>query len=105
MCQQREKRGPELDERAVQGWMAGRGGDRGGSYQPLREGYLKAMFLGRFVAIYAAYVASRVVAGLILFGTMATERELLAVGTALCFFALVGWHVQWWRQRRRARAR
>jgi hypothetical protein len=71
----------------------------------LREGYLKTMFLGRFVAIYAAYVASRLVAGLILFGTIASERELLTVGVALCVFALAGWHFQWWRHRRRARAR
>jgi hypothetical protein len=71
----------------------------------LREGYLKAMFLGRFVAIYAAYVASRLVAGLIVFGTVASERELLMVGMALCVFALVGWQVQWLRHRRRARAR
>jgi len=75
-----------------------------GRYSAPREGYLKAMFLGRFVAIYAAYVVSRLVAGLILFGTVATERELLTVGTALCVFALVGWHVRWWRGRRRARA-
>jgi hypothetical protein len=58
------------------------------------------MFLGRFVAIYAAYVASRLVAGLILFSTIASERELLMVGMALCVFALVGWHLSRWRTRR-----
>jgi hypothetical protein len=63
------------------------------------------VFLGRFVLIYGAYVASRLVAGLILFGTVATERELLTVGMALCVFALVAWHLQWWRGRRRRRAR
>jgi hypothetical protein len=70
-----------------------------------REGCLKAVFLGRLVLIYAAYVASRVVAGLILFGTVASERELLTVGVALCAFALLGWQVQWLRARRRARTR
>jgi hypothetical protein len=80
--------------------MAGRRGARGAGYGSLREGYLKAMFLGRFVAIYSAYVASRVVAGLILFGTIASERELLVVGVALCVFALGGWHVARWRTRR-----
>ena len=57
------------------------------------------MFFGNFLRIYATYVASRLVAGLILFGTIATERELLMVGMALCLFALGGWHVA----RRRAR--
>jgi hypothetical protein len=85
--------------------MAGRGSDRGEDYEPLREGYLRTMFLGRFVLIYGAYVAARLVAGLILFGTIATERELLTVGVAVCGLALLGWHVQWLRSRRRARAR
>jgi hypothetical protein len=75
-----------------------------GRYSVPCGGYLNAMFFGNFLKIYAFYVASRLVAGLILFGTVATERELLMVGMALCAFALVGWHVQWWRGRR-ARAR
>ena len=57
------------------------------------------MFFGNFLRIYVFYVASRLIAGLILFGTIATERELLMVGVALCVCALGGWQVA----RRRAR--
>ena len=80
--------------------MASHRGAAGGDYASLREGYLKAMFFGNFLKIYAFYVASRLVAGLILFGTVASERELLMVGMALCVVALVGWHVSRWRIRR-----
>jgi hypothetical protein len=81
-------------------------GKDGGRYWVPRGGYLNAMFFGNFLRIYASWVASRLVAGIILFATVATERELLMVGTALCVFALLGWHVAWWRGRRgRARAR
>jgi hypothetical protein len=75
-------------------------GKDGRRYSACREGYLKAVFLGRFVVIYAAYVASRLVAGLILFASAATERELLVVGMTVCLLALLGWHVARWRTRR-----
>jgi hypothetical protein len=82
--------------------MAGSRSAVGGDCAALGEGYLKAVFFGNFLRIYASWVASRLVAGLILFATVATERELLMVGMALCVFALVGWHVQ---RRRGRRAR
>ena len=68
----------------------------------LGAGYLKAVFFGNFLRIYAFWVVSRLIAGTIVFATVATERELLMVGMALCAFALVAWHVQ---RRRRRRAR
>jgi hypothetical protein len=77
----------------------GRSADRG-DCATLGGGYLKAVFFGNFLRIYTLWVASRLIAGTILFATVATERELLMVGMALCVFALVGWHVQWWRRRR-----
>lgn len=89
-------------------WMAGRPSGRGDDYWPLREGYLKIVLIGPIMQAYVALLAARLVAGLILFGTVASERELLMVGVALSVFALVGWHVRWWlghRQRTRARVR
>ena len=74
----------------------------GGGWATLDAGYLKAVFFGNFMRIYAFWVVSRLIAGTIVFATVATERELLMVGMALCVFALVAWHVQW-RRRRRAR--
>jgi hypothetical protein len=82
--------------------MAGSRSAVGGDCAALGEGYLKAVFFGNFLRIYAFWVVSRLIAGTIVFATVATERELLMVGVALCVFALVAWHVQW-RRRRRAR--
>src|SRR5256714_14520412 len=80
--------------------MAGGRGAAGGACTTLGAGYLKAMFFGNFLRIYAFWVASRLIAGTIVFATVATERELLMVGMALCVFALLAWHVQWRRRRR-----
>ena len=80
--------------------MAGGRSAAGGDCATLGAGYLKAMFFGNFLRIYAFWVVSRLIAGTIVFATVATERELLMVGMALCVFALLGWHVQWWRRRR-----
>ena len=74
----------------------------GRDWATLGAGYLKAVFFGNFLRIYAFWVVSRLIAGTIVFATVATERELLMVGMALCVFALLAWHVQW-RRRRRAR--
>jgi hypothetical protein len=80
--------------------MAGGRSAGGGDWAMLCAGYLKAMFFGNFLRIYAFWVVSRLIAGTIVFATVATERELLMVGMALCVFALLAWHVQWRRRKR-----
>ena len=80
--------------------MAGGRSAAGGDWAPLGAGELKAVFFGNFLRIYAFWVVSRLIAGTIVFATVATERELLMVGMALCAFALLAWHVQWRRRRR-----
>ena len=46
-------------------------------------------------------LAARLIAGLIVVATRASERQLLIWLVVLCVLALLVWQVWWWRARRR----
>jgi hypothetical protein len=57
---------------------------------------------GRFWIFNLTFLASRLAVGVIIFAAVATERDLLVVGAAVCVVALIAWDIWWLRNRRRS---